>query len=450
MRSEPIIVLQKMLFVRLIQLIENSRKRKRHCSIFLDEFKYLLSGSALNALGSIRDKGCNILLAHQSLGDFANCGADLSESAVRSTVLDTTPIKWLYRPADYETASWISSQTGQIKVATQTTQAVRNIELSESLSDNRTVSETTRNLVDVNTVQTLPKGCAVCIGAGIPTLAFIKAVQVDKFEPNVTIAELAVDSGIDLLTQIEASLDDDDGPFRYPRIDWDGDAKKAVLQFLFEETWTHLDILTQWFDRLEIEDIGKVLADLSDVKLIKSAEVSFLPNSADEVWGITNSGITAVQTFLGVEEQRKVFNKRSVNPNSFSHQLDIQRLRVRAERSGWSSWSRLVGRENFIQKGEKYPDAIAKRLDGVKVAIEVERTIKTKNLYPRIMASHLHARKHGKWDEIYYFCPNNQIKRRLVQIYSAITEVKYFGNNVKITDEHRRPFQFFTYDEDWT
>ena len=164
-----------------------------------DEFKYLLSATAVNTLGAIRDKGCNILLAHQSLGDFANCGADLSESAVRSTILDTTPIKWLYRPADHHTASWISDQTGRILATTQNVETIRNPELSESLSATRRIGETERNLYDVNTVMSLPKGCAVCIGAGIPQIAAVSAIRVDKVGMQPIPATVAEPAGIDLL-----------------------------------------------------------------------------------------------------------------------------------------------------------------------------------------------------------------------------------------------------------
>ena len=448
MRNEPIIVLQKMLFVRLIQLIERSRERERHCTIFLDEFKYLLSQSALNALGSIRDKGCNILLAHQSLGDFANCGSDMSESSVRSTVIDTTPIKWLYRAADYEAAKWISNQTGQILVATQSSQAVRNLELSESLSSTRSVGETTRNLIDVNSVLTLPKGCAVCIGAGVPKLALAEAIRVQKIEPSIKISDLALDEGVDLLTRVDVS-DDEGRPQDWPSIDWNGDAKDAVLRYLFEETWTHIDIVRTRFDQMPVEEIMVVLTELSEAKLIRNVEVSFLKNSKDEVWGITKPGVMMVQEALGTEEPRRAVDKRTIKPISFNHHLDIQRSRVKAEHCGWHSWRRMIGSEGFIRKSEKIPDATAKRPDGATIAVEVERTIKSKSRYPGILASHLHARKNCKWDEIYYFCPDAQSKRRLERIFLEISEVKYFGNTVKTTDEHFQPFRFYSYDDDW-
>ena len=449
-RNEPIITLQKMLFVRLIQLIERSRERKRHCSIFLDEFKYLLSLPALNALGTIRDKGCNILLAHQSLGDFASCGADLREQSVRATVLDTTPVKWLYRPADYATATWISNQTGEILVSTQNMQAERNIELSESLSSSRSVGETTRNLIDVNTVLSLPKACAVCIGAGLPKLAFAEAMRVAKTTTEITVAELAVDLGVDLLTQVTDNTDEFEQPGNMPAIDWGGDPGEAILHYLFGEMWTHVDIISEMLAGLSEEQLSQVLNELSKAKMIRSVEISFIESSSAQIWGITAYGINSVREKIPDAENRRAFSKNSVNPVSFTHQLDIQRLRISAERSGWYDWTKCSGTERFSKKRGIIPDVVATRPDGVRIAIEVERTVKSKSRYPRIMGSHLHARKFGQWDEIIYLCPDARIKRRLENIYSEIEEVDYFGDSVKITDQHRQHFRFYSYDENWT
>lgn len=449
-RNEPIITLQKMLFVRLIQLIERSRGRKRHCSIFLDEFKYLLSLPALNALGTIRDKGCNVLLAHQSLGDFASCGADLSELSVRATVLDTTPIKWLYRPADYATATWISNQTGEILVSTQNMQTERNIELSESLSSTRSVGETTRNLIDVNTVLSLPKACAVCIGAGLPKLAFAEAIRVVKTTPEIAVAELAVDLGVDLLTQVTDNLDEFEPSGNMPVIDWSGDPGEAILHYLFGEMWTHVDIISELLVGLSKEQLGQVLDELSKAKMIRSVEISFIENASTQIWGITSYGINSVREKIPDAENRRAFSKRAVNPVSFTHQLDIQRLRISAERSGWYDWTKCSGAERFSKKRGIFPDVVATRPDGMRIALEVERTVKSKSRYPKIMGAHLHARKFCQWDEIIYLCPDARIKRRLENIYSEIEQVDYFGNTVKITDQHRQHFRFYSYDENWT
>ena len=51
--AAPVVMLQKMLLVRVLQLVKRRSSKKTHVNIFLDEFKYLLSRSALNALGTV-------------------------------------------------------------------------------------------------------------------------------------------------------------------------------------------------------------------------------------------------------------------------------------------------------------------------------------------------------------------------------------------------------------
>ena len=184
--------------------------------------------------------------------------------------------------------------------------------------------------------------------------------------------------------------------------------------------------------------------------MIRSVEISFIENSSVHIWGITAYGINRVRENVPDAENRRAFRKNSVNPVSFAHQLDTQRLRITAERNDWCDWIKCSGTERFRKKHGIFPDVVATRPDGVKIAIEVERTVKSKSRYPRIMGSHLHARKFGQWDEIFYLCPDARIKRRLENIYSEIEEVDYFGNSVKITDQHRQLFRFYSYDENWT
>ncbi|MBF6235365.1 TraM recognition domain-containing protein, partial [Nocardia farcinica] len=91
----------------------------------LDEIKYLLSKYVLNALGTLRSRDCNLLLAHQSLGDFGQCGQDLPADFVKTTVLDNTPIRWFYRAASQESAQWAAGQTGEIRVDVERRRASR-------------------------------------------------------------------------------------------------------------------------------------------------------------------------------------------------------------------------------------------------------------------------------------------------------------------------------------
>ena len=449
MRNDPIVILQKMLFVRIIQIIERTRNRNRHCSIFLDEFKYLLSATSVNALGAIRDKGCNILLAHQSLGDFANCGSDLSEDGVRTTVLDTTPIKWLYRPSDKDTASWISNQTGRILVSTQSSSTVRNLELSESFSASRSVGETERNLYDVNTIMSLPKGCAVCLGTDLPQLAIATALPVQKVEIYPKPAKLAIGESIDLLDRIPKSANSETLEESKHIPLFDRLPKDRLLYFLYEETWTHIDIIFQLLNDVSREQIEEILKEQSEAKLIGNHQFPTGFSSTEQIWGIARRGVSLIQESDRNLEYRPVFYKSSVNRTSMNHQLDIQRLQLIAEHKGWRGWKKSE-RKGVKKKGEFYPDAVVVRPDHSRIAIEVERTIKGYDRYPGILVAHLIARKNRKWDEIYYFSPDAKISRQLERIFSEISEANHLGEVLKIKDAHRAPFRFLTYDDDWT
>ena len=178
-RDEAVIRCQRLLLLRLVQIRERNPHAHRHITAFTDEVKYLLSGQLLNALGTIRDKGMNIILSHQSRGDFSEVPG-VGEAAARAIVEDTTPLKWLYQTSDYETAQWISSKTGLINVSTERRSVSRNEGDAERLEGHVELAETQRHLIDTNTVQHMPEGCAVVVGAGKARLAFASPVRVQK------------------------------------------------------------------------------------------------------------------------------------------------------------------------------------------------------------------------------------------------------------------------------
>jgi hypothetical protein len=192
MRDDSVIRLQKMLFVRVIQLVESrsSLVARRQVTIFLDELKYLLSAPSINSLGTVRDKACNILLAHQSLGDFASGGADLDADAVRTSILDNTPLKWIYRNKSFDTAKWASEQTGEISVDVEQ-RTINRHGAVETISAEARLSKEKRYLIDINTIQHLPDGCAVCIGAGLAHLAFARPIKAQKAEIPLAVSVVA-------------------------------------------------------------------------------------------------------------------------------------------------------------------------------------------------------------------------------------------------------------------
>lgn len=107
---------QRMLLARIVQIIKGrEREGARQVALFLDEFKYSLSNVALRALGTIRDRRCNLLLAYQSYGDLADCGT-LPPVAVLGAARENTTIKFVYKLEDAKTAAEFSQVAGERRI----------------------------------------------------------------------------------------------------------------------------------------------------------------------------------------------------------------------------------------------------------------------------------------------------------------------------------------------
>ena len=183
MRNAKIIRIQKMLLVRLIQLAE-ARDRisgdlKPIC-VVLDELKYHLSRTALEALGAARDKGLHVVMAHQSLDDLRDCPKDLEPDAVVGAVFENTKIKLVYRVEMPETAEIFAEKSGDIGVDVETRLVERSLSLAEEISSERRVSRSETNLIEKNIFLTLPKRCGVLYGIGLPKMVHTSPYQAKK------------------------------------------------------------------------------------------------------------------------------------------------------------------------------------------------------------------------------------------------------------------------------
>jgi len=120
--NERVIILQKMLMVRILQIIkgrDRAVKNRPICLVF-DEFKYLLSSTSISALGVIRDFDAHCILAHQSLGDLEECVA-VSPKAAYGAVLDNTSLKFVYKISDADHAERLSKLAGKKRSFTSST-----------------------------------------------------------------------------------------------------------------------------------------------------------------------------------------------------------------------------------------------------------------------------------------------------------------------------------------
>jgi len=177
--DDEVLLVQPMIVLRLVQLLRcREQNTGRHVTLFLDEVKYLLSTPVINSLGTIRDWGCSLVLAHQALEDLVCIDADreTTEGAVR---INCT-LRLCYRQTDPATVQWIEAQTGTILVNTESREIARNAALSEVQHETRRVQQVQRPLIDANMIQQLPDGCGVLIGAGPARLVFTAPLTVER------------------------------------------------------------------------------------------------------------------------------------------------------------------------------------------------------------------------------------------------------------------------------
>lgn len=181
MRNPSILKLQRIFVLSVMQHIEaREREAARHVCLFMDEFKYLISRPALEALGAIRDKRAHVIIAHQSLGDLRDGPADLDPETVVASVNENCAIKISYAVKDPDTADWLARMSGQILVDDEIRQVKTNVGLAETRENGRSLRQAERPLIDTNMLQALPERCAVLYGAGLAQFFFTAPIAVTK------------------------------------------------------------------------------------------------------------------------------------------------------------------------------------------------------------------------------------------------------------------------------
>lgn len=152
--SERVKLLQKMLLVRLTQIIlKQDRLTDNPITklLILDEFKHILSPIGLSGLGAIRDFNTHIVVSHQTMGDLDAC-ASVSQGEAEGAVVGNTAIKFVYKIDDTNHAAELSKNSGKVPVYVE--------QASKSVDDNNVVGgnwrQTHRQLIDADVFTHLP------------------------------------------------------------------------------------------------------------------------------------------------------------------------------------------------------------------------------------------------------------------------------------------------------
>lgn len=181
--NERVKMLQKMLLVRIMQIIKKQDRSKnlRPICAVLDEFKHLLSPTALTGLGVVRDFNVHFLLAHQSLGDLDSC-AGISRAQAEGAVLDNTAIKIIYKIGDSDYAEKLSKNSGKRPIFVEQS----NKNLNEENASTGGWRETHVPVIDADVLTHLPMSTdregqantGVIFGVGIAKLFHVGHITV--------------------------------------------------------------------------------------------------------------------------------------------------------------------------------------------------------------------------------------------------------------------------------
>ncbi|HDS7195942.1 TPA: molybdopterin-guanine dinucleotide biosynthesis protein MobC [Klebsiella michiganensis] len=224
---------------------------------------------------------------------------------------------------------------------------------------------------------------------------------------------------------------------------------QALLYFLKEETFSDLRTLKKvvGYKGKHNHAMYKLLNKAVAMGLLIKHEYPVLTGKKS-LWGLSMQGLAMV-----VSADDKVFpsyfEPGKLKHWTLEHRLLNQRVRIALEEKGGTGW--LNGdRREFMSRYPGFrhrPDGIITLSSGAIVAVETERTMKTRARYISIINSHLAASDAGRWHYAMYVMPDDKTKESLVRLFGSIRTVMRNSVPVPFDAKHREMFLFRTLDE---
>lgn len=219
----------------------------------------------------------------------------------------------------------------------------------------------------------------------------------------------------------------------------------ALLRFLRQNIYTSADVAAELL-QLSRSPANQTLAAMGRDGLIRRESIGSGLSRPIVLWGITAHGQGfAFNPASGEQPCDRIFEPGRVGLSVLQHTLDLQLLQVKAERAGWTDWQ-LGDRLQKWVAGQGRPDAIATTQEGVRVAIECERTMKTTKRYSVVLADRLQAIKRGEFQFCIWLCPDAEMAQRLEAIVKNISVVRVASLQQRVDPEkHHTKIKFLSY-----
>lgn len=156
----------KMVLTRVLQVIKKRKSdEQRKVTLFMDEFKYLLSNTAMRALGTVRDRGCNLILAFQSFDDLEDCPG-LNPKAVKGAVQGNASINFVYKTT-VRTAKEFVEMSGKERISVESSDKLLKDGLQGGAWREADRDAVTVDMLTTNLPKPLPGEASVCFVFGL-------------------------------------------------------------------------------------------------------------------------------------------------------------------------------------------------------------------------------------------------------------------------------------------
>ncbi|MBR7599545.1 MobC family replication-relaxation protein [Klebsiella variicola] len=221
---------------------------------------------------------------------------------------------------------------------------------------------------------------------------------------------------------------------------------EALLNFLKEETFSDFPTLKKvvGYKGRHNHAMYNLLNKAVTLGLLSKHEYPVLTGKK-ALWGITMQGLARV---VNADDPvfPAYFEPGRLKYWTLEHRLLNQRVRLALEEKGGTGW--LNGdRGAFMARysGVRHrPDGIITLSSGAIVAVETERSLKTRARYISIINSHLAASDAGRWHYAMYVMPDDKTRASLIRLFDSIKTVMRNNVPVPFDVKNREMFLFRT------
>lgn len=221
---------------------------------------------------------------------------------------------------------------------------------------------------------------------------------------------------------------------------------EALLSFLKEETFSDFPTLKKvvGYKGRHNHAMYNLLNKAVTLGFLSKHEYPVLTGKK-ALWGITMPGLARV---VNTDDPvfPAYFEPGKLRHWTLEHRLLNQRVRLALEEKGGTGW--LNGdRGAFMARypGVRHrPDGIITLSSGAIVAVETERSLKTRSRYISIINSHLAASDAGRWHYAMYVMPDDKTSMALGRLFDSIRTVMRNNVPVPFDAKNREMFLFRT------